>query len=84
MNKYQFREFSIGDLLVQEIPNFSKPEEVLQKRGIIIEISGSTSTIEWMMDFSDVGKDLKVTTIINSSLRRMIMDGYIKHFPVHK
>ena len=84
MNIHNFRDINVGDLIIQKMPNPLNLNETLQKRGIIIAVTNNTSTIEWTIDFSDVSKELKTTTILNVSLRKMIMDGFIKHYPINK
>jgi len=81
---FEFRNINIGDLLVQQIINPIKPEEFVRRRGIIVNIQNNISTIEWTMDGDSPSTDLSKTSIINSSLRKMIIDGYIQHYPVQK
>lgn len=81
---YQFRNINIGDLLIQEISSPIKEEEKLRRRGIIVNVENNISTIEWTFDGSDIPTEMKKTTILNVSLRKMILDGYILHYPVQK
>lgn len=82
---FEFRNINIGDLLIQQVPNPIKAEQTLRRRGIITNIQNNISTIEWVIDGIDSQVDLmKTTTILNMSLRKMIMDGYILHYPVQK
>jgi hypothetical protein len=82
---HKFKNISIGDLLIQQIPNPLKIDEFLRRRGIIINIQNNISTIDWTIDGVESNIDLmKTTVILNSSLRKMIMDGYIQHYPVQK
>lgn len=81
---FEFRNINVGDLLVQQIINPIKPEEFVRRRGIIVNIQNNISTIEWTMDGDSPLTDLSKTSIINSSLRKMIIDGYIQHYPVQK
>lgn len=81
---FEFRNINVGDLLVQQIINPIKPEEFVRRRGIIVNIQNNISTIEWTMDGDSPSTDLSKTSIINSSLRKMILDGYIQHYPVQK
>jgi len=81
---FEFRNINVGDLLVQQIINPIKPEEFVRRRGIIVNIQNNISTIEWTMDGDSPSTDLSKTSIINSSLRKMIIDGYIQHYPVQK
>lgn len=84
-NTFEFKHINIGDLLIQQIPNPTKLEESIRRRGIITNIQNNISTIEWMIDGTDSAVDLmRTTTILNGSLRRMIIDGYIQHYPVQK
>lgn len=82
---FQFRNINIGDLLIQQIPNPIKIEDKIIRRGIITNIQNNISTIEWALDISDSPINLmRTTTMLNGSLRKMIMDGYILHYPVRK
>jgi hypothetical protein len=82
---FEFRNINIGDLLIQQIPNPTKVDEFLRRRGIIVNIQNNISTIDWTIDGTDNPVDLmRTTTILNASLRKMIMDGYILHYPVQK
>jgi hypothetical protein len=80
MNNLEFRKFNVGDLLVQELS--SPPDIRVIKRGVIVEISNNISTIEWLSDSQN--SKLRTTSIQNLSLRRMIMAGYMQHYPVIK
>lgn len=81
---YEFRNINIGDLLIQQIINPVKSEEFIRRRGIIVNIQNNVSTIDWTIDGPDSTDLMRTTSIINSSLRKMIMDGYILHYPVQK
>lgn len=81
---FEFRNINVGDLLIQQIINPIKTEELLRRRGIIVNIQNNISTIDWMVDGVETSSLMKTTTILNSSLRKMIMDGYILHYPVQK
>lgn len=81
---FEFRNISVGDLLIQQIPNPLKMDEFLRRRGIIVNVQNNISTIEWMTDGGTVQNEMNKTTILNSSLRKMIIDGYIQHYPVQK
>jgi len=81
---FEFRNINVGDLLIQQIPNPVKIDEYLRRRGIIVNIGNNISTIEWMLDGGTVQSEMTKTTILNSSLRKMIMNGYIQHYPVQK
>lgn len=82
---YEFRNINIGDLLIQQIINPIKEDNFVRRRGIITNIQNNISTIEWTLDGTDTFNDLmRTTTILNSSLRKMIMDGYIQHYPVQR
>lgn len=81
---YEFRNINVGDLLIQQIINPTKSEEFVRRRGIIVNIQNNISTIEWTLDGNDVSDLMRTTSIINSSLRKMILDGYIQHYPVQK
>jgi len=81
---FEFRNINIGDLLIQQIPNPVKIEHFLRRRGIITNIQNNISTVEWVIDGADSVDLMKTTTILNASLRKMIMDGYILHYPVQK
>ena len=78
------RNINVGDLLVQEIPNPLKIDESLRRRGIIIDVQNNISTIQWTVDGADINTEISKTTILNLSLRKMILDGYIKHYPIQK
>lgn len=82
--KTQFRNINVGDLLIQQIPNPLKIEESVRRRGIITNIQNNISTIEWTVDGADIVTEISKTTILNLSLRKMILDGYIEHYPVQK
>jgi hypothetical protein len=81
---FEFRNINVGDLLIQQVPNPTKMDEFLRRRGIIVNVQNNISTIEWMLDGGTLQTELTKTTILNSSLRRMILDGYIQHYPVQK
>lgn len=82
---FEFRNINVGDLLIQQVPNPLKINEFLRRRGIIVNISNNVSTIDWTVDGVDIQVDLmRTTTILNVSLRKMIIDGYIQHYPVQK
>lgn len=81
---YEFRNINIGDLLIQQVVNPLKPEDFTRRRGIIVNVQNNISTIEWTIDGHSTNIEILKTTIINSSLRKMIMDGYILHYPVQK
>lgn len=80
-NSYNFREINIGDLLIQKIINPVKQDDYMQRRGIIIEVKNNISTIQWI-NSEQINTDLQTTTILNSSLRKMIMNGMLQHYPV--
>jgi hypothetical protein len=81
---YEFRNINIGDLLIQQVANPLKPEELVRRRGIIVNVQNNVSTIEWTIDGEVSKTEIMKTSVINSSLRKMIMDGYILHYPVQK
>lgn len=81
---YEFKNINVGDLLIQEIPNPLKIDEFLRRRGIIVNVQNNISTIEWTIDGDVISTEMSKTTILNSSLRKMIIDGYIKHYAVQK
>ena len=81
---FEIRNISVGDLLIQQIPNPLKSEETLRRRGIIVNVQNNISTIEWTVDGADINTELSKTTILNVSLRKMILDGYILHYPIQK
>ena len=83
-NPYEFKRISVGDLLIQQVPNPIKIDEFLRRRGIIINVQNNISTIEWTFDGEPISTEMKTTSILNSSLRKMILDGYIQHYPVQK
>jgi len=83
-NTYEFKIISIGDLLIQQIPNPLKIDEFLRRRGIITNIQNNISTIEWALDGESISSEMRSTSILNSSLRKMILDGYIQHYPIQK
>lgn len=83
-NTYQFKNINIGDLLIQQIPNPSKIDEFVRRRGIIVNVANNISTIEWVIDGAEIKTEISKTTILNVSLRKMIFDGYIEHYPVQK
>lgn len=81
---HEFRNINVGDLLIQQIPNPLKIDEFVRRRGIIIDIANNISTIEWMIDGADIPSERKQISILNVSLRKMILDGYIQHYPIQK
>ena len=81
---YDFKIISIGDLLIQQVPNPLKIDEFLRRRGIITNVQNNISTIEWSFDGESISTEMRTTSILNSSLRKMILDGYIQHYPVQK
>jgi hypothetical protein len=80
----EFRNINIGDLLIQQILNPLNEEQPARRRGIIVNVENNISTIEWTLDGMELHSEMRKTTIFNSSLRRMILDGYILHYPVQK
>jgi hypothetical protein len=80
----EFKNICVGDLLIQEVPDPINISGVINRRGIIIDVSNNISTIEWMPDGESYLQQYRKTSIMNSSLRKMIMDGYIKHYSVSK
>ena len=81
---FEVRNISVGDLLIQQIPNPLNIDQSVRRRGIIVNVQNNISTIEWIIDGSEKVDLMTKTTIINTSLRKMIMDGYILHYPVQK
>jgi hypothetical protein len=81
---FEIRNISVGDLLIQQIPNPLKSEETLRRRGIIVNVQNNISTIEWTVDGANINTELSKTNILNVSLRKMILDGYILHYPIQK
>ena len=81
---YQFRNISVGDLLIQQVPNPLKIDEFVRRRGIIVDVTNNISTIDWVVDGAEIKTEISKTTILNASLRKMILDGYIQHYPVQK
>jgi hypothetical protein len=78
-----YKNLNIGDLLIQIIPHPINITETIYRRGIIIKISNNISTIEWMENNeNNISKSYKIT-IMNSSLRKLIMDGNIKYYSVN-
>ena len=77
-----FKDISVGDLLIQQVPDPLNLTETVNRRGIIILVSKGITTIEWMPDVTS-SKYEKIT-IGTSSLRKMIMNGYIGYYPVGK
>jgi len=81
---FEMRNINIGDLLVQQVPNPTKIDGFIRRRGIIVNVQNNISTIEWTIDGENASSELTKTTILNKSLRKMILDGYILHYPVQK
>jgi hypothetical protein len=81
---YEFKNINIGDLLIQQVIDPLKEDSFVRRRGIIVNIQNSVSTIEWTLDGSEINNQMTSTSILNSSLRKMIMNGYILHYPVQK
>jgi hypothetical protein len=81
---HDFKNISIGDLLIQQVPDPTNITQTINRRGIIVDVSNNISTIEWMPDGESYLQQYRKTSIMNSSLRKMIMDGYIKHYSVSK
>lgn len=83
MNNLDYKLISVGDLIIQEL--CSPPDIRVTKRGIIIDVTNNISTIEWTTDtFDKVYTIPRITSIQNISLRKMIMAGTVKHYPVVK
>ena len=77
-----FKNLNIGDLLIQTIPHPINVTETIYRRGIIVNITKNISTIEWMENNeNNIARSYRVS-VINSSLRKMIMDGNIKYYSV--
>lgn len=77
-----FKNLNIGDLLIQTIPHPINVTETIYRRGIIVNITKNISTIEWMENNeNNIARTYRVS-VINSSLRKMIMDGNIKYYSV--
>lgn len=81
---YEFKNINVGDLLIQQVINPLKEDTFIRRRGIIVNIQNSVSTIEWTLDGSEINNQMTSTCILNSSLRKMIMNGYILHYPIQK
>jgi hypothetical protein len=81
---YQIRNISVGDLLIQQVPNPLKIDEFVRRRGIIVDVTNNMSTIDWVVDGAEIKTEISKTTILNASLRKMILDGYIQHYPIQK
>jgi hypothetical protein len=81
---YHFKNINVGDLLIQQVIDPLKDDSFIRRRGIIVNIQNNVSTIEWTTDGSDFSNQMTSTSILNSSLRKMIMNGYILHYPVQK
>lgn len=81
---YEFRNISVGDLLIQQVPNPLKIDEFVRRRGIIVDVTNNISTIDWVVDGAEIKTEISKTTILNASLRKMILDGYIQHYPIQK
>jgi hypothetical protein len=84
LSPLEFRNISVGDLLMQKIPDPANIEQTINRRGIIINVSNNISTIEWAVDNQPENISFTKTTILNVSLRRMIIDGYLQHYPIRK
>jgi hypothetical protein len=77
-----FKNLNIGDLLIQTIPHPINVTETIYRRGIIVNITKNISTIEWMENNeNNIARSYRVS-VMNSSLRKMIMDGNIKYYSV--
>jgi hypothetical protein len=81
---YQFKNINVGDLLIQKVINPLKAEEFIVRRGFIVGMQNNVSTIDWVLDGAQTNNLMTSTSILNSSLRKMIMDGYILHYPIQK
>jgi hypothetical protein len=81
-NNLNFKELNIGDLLIQHVTEPIKMEKLI-RRGIIVEINKSCCSIQWMGN-TDSDFDFKKLTVLKGSLRKMIMDGVMLHYPVGK
>lgn len=81
MSDYKIKNISIGDLIVQEIRNTSiSPSKLYRRNGIIINVGKTVSTIEWTNNNQPT--ENRYLTIFNVTLRKMIMEGHVKHYPV--
>lgn len=81
MSDYKIKNISIGDLIVQEIRNTSiSPSKTYRRNGIIINVGKTVSTIEWTNNSQPT--ENRYLTIFNITLRKMIMEGHVKHYPV--
>lgn len=81
MSDYKFKKLSVGDLIVQEIRNTSLvPSKIYRRNGILINIGKTVSTIEWTNNTQP--NENRYLTIFNTTLRKMIMQGHVKHYPV--
>lgn len=80
---FKIKKFSIGDLVVQELKNTSiTPNKTYRRNGIIVEIGRTTSVIEWTNNIEK--NETRFLTLFNTTLRKMIMDGHLQHYPVQK
>lgn len=81
MVDYKIKKLSIGDLIVQEIKNTSiTPNKIYRRNGILIHIGRTVSTIEWTNNTQPT--ENRYLTIFNTTLRKMIMEGHVKYYPV--
>lgn len=78
----EFKKFSVGDLIVQQVPDPFNYGTIVSKRGIIININKSTCTIQWTFDSSNSAHEISTTTILSSALRNMIMKKVMIHYPL--
>lgn len=77
-----FKKLNVGDLVIQQVPDPLDYSNIVNKRGIIIDINRNTCTIQWTFDAVISKYELNTTTILSSALRNMIMKKIMQHYPV--
>lgn len=77
-------QFSIGDLVIQEVISPSDPSVKIPRRGIIKEVALSTILVKWTKDsrFPDPGEN--EMRMLTQTVRTMILNGSFQHFPSKK
>lgn len=75
-------KFSVGDLVIQEFADPHNPSKKIPRRGIIKEVRQTTVVIKWTNDPRlESIKEIPITTAM---IRKLIMNGSLKHYPLKK
>ena len=81
-NNLDFKELSVGDLIIQTVFEPIALKKII-RHGIIVATNKSSCNICWT-DNTAYDQNNNNVSILNISLRKMIMDGVLLHYPIDK